>query len=128
MGAFANQVIVQNVQSLAGNHVLVPAPELRILSSTWNINGTASLVTGVTLNVTTVGGANVTKLYQIFIQVSCFNNATQTEFTCATGSNTIILRANGGVGTLIVPISPAIDPETVEVHDLSFIVTGKPVT
>ncbi len=79
------------------------------------------------LNVTTVGGpVGVTKLYTVFVQVSCFNNATRTEFTCATGSGTITLPASGGVGILIVPVSPAIDPETIEVHDLSFIVTGTP--
>lgn len=132
IGAFANQVVVQQVQSLAGNHVLVPAPELKITSSFWSINGTASLITGVTLNITTVGGAGTTgfKLYKVYIQVSCFNNATQTGFTCATGNNSIILPVNmNGTSTrLNVPITPPIDPETIEVHDLSFIVTGNPVT
>ena len=131
MGAFANQVIVQQVQSLAGNHVLVPAPELQIISSSFAINGTASLVTGIILNVTTVGApsASGTKLYQIFIQVSCFTNVVPpTEFTCATGSNTITLpvNMNGAFAFLTIPITPPIDPETTEVHDLSFIVTGTP--
>lgn len=128
LGTYANQVVVQQVQSLAGNHVLVPAPELRIISSAWKINGTASLVNGVVLNLTTLGaaGAVVSKLYKIYIQVSCFNNATQTEFTCATGSNTIVLPVNmNGTSVLLnVPITPPIDPETIEIHDLSFIVTG----
>jgi hypothetical protein len=119
-------VIVQNVQSLAGNHVSVPAPELRIINSSWNINGTASLLTGVTLNVTTVGGSAVAfKLYTIYVQVSCLN-ANNVSYTCATGTGTITLPANGGAGTVVVPVSPAIDPETTEVHDLSFIVTGTP--
>jgi len=130
-GTFANQVIVQQVQSLAGNHVLVPAPELVIISSSFAINGTASLVTGVILNVTTVGTttSSGTKLYQIFIQVSCLTNAIPpTEYTCATGSNTITLpvNMNGAFAFLTVPITPPIDPETTEVHDLSFIVTGNP--
>ena len=130
MGTFANQVIVQQVQSLAGNHVLVPAPELQIVSSSFIINGTASLLTAVVLNVTTVGQPGSpagTKLYQVFIQVSCLN-AAGVEFTCATGSNTITLPTNmaGTQAILVVPVSPAIDPETTEVHDLSFIVTGTP--
>lgn len=133
VGAMANQVIVQQIQSLAGNHVLVPAPELQIISSTFTINGNLSVITAVILNVTTVGqpGAPVvTKLYQVFIQVSCLDQTVLgkagLEFTCATGTATITLPSNGGSGRLIVPITPQIDPETIEVHDLSFIVTGTP--
>ena len=128
VGAMANQVIVQQIQSLAGNHVLVPAPELQIISSTFTINGTLSVITAVILNVTTVGqpGAPVvTKLYQVFIQVSCLA-VDGREFTCATGAATITLPSSGGSGRLVVPIAPQIDPELVEVHDLSFIVTGTP--
>ncbi len=129
LGAFANQVVVQNVQSLAGNHVLVPAPELQVLSSSWNINGTASLITGVTLNLTTVSATGATgfKLYQIFIQVSCLN-AAGVEFTCSTGTNAIPLPVNRGSALLVVGLTPPIDPETTEVHDLSFIVTGTSCT
>lgn len=95
------------------------------MSQTWNINGNSSQIFGVTLNVITVGGPNVTKLYQIFVQVSCLTPANVT-YTCATGNGTIALPANGGRGSLVVPITPLIDPETTEVHDLSFIVTGSP--
>jgi len=127
----ANQVVVQQVQSLAGNHVLVPAPELQILSTFWDINGNLSLVIGVTLNVTTVGppGSTATKLYQIFIQVSCLDSAGK-EFTCATGNGTINLpvNMNGKFVLLTIPITPQVDPETIEIHDLSFIVTGSPST
>jgi hypothetical protein len=129
VGAFANQIVVQQIQSLAGNHVLVPAPELQIISTTWNINGNLSLITGVTLNVTTVStGSNATKLYVIFVQVSCLDLTTGKEFTCSTGSGTITLpvNLNGRSATLTVTLTPQIDPETVEVHDLSFIVTGSP--
>lgn len=83
------------------------------------------------MRVTTVGGPiNVTKIYQIFIQVSCLSLTppSTSEFTCATGSSSITLPANGGSGTLVVPISPPIDPELIEVHDLSFIVTGTQTT
>jgi hypothetical protein len=129
IGALANQVVVQQVQSLAGNHVLVPAPELQILSSSWSIDGVNSVVVGVVLNVTTVGASGLTgsKLYQIFVQVSCLNAAGM-EYTCATGSNTITLpvNMNGASTILIVRTTPPIDPETTQIHDLSFIVTGSP--
>ncbi len=131
IGAFANKVVVQNVDSLAGNHVLVLAPELVILSSSWNLNVTASLVTGVRLNVTTVGApgsTTVLKSYQIVVQVSCLDTA-GSEFTCATGTATSTLPSNmfGASVTIRVNVSPSIDPERTEVHDLSFIVTGTPV-
>ncbi len=128
-GVFANQVIVNNIQALAGNHSLVPAPELVINSTSWNINLNSSTVIGVTLNVLTISKVptTVTKLYQIFIQVSCLD-ASGREFTCATGSTTVTLPSNGGSATLFVPISPQIDPELIEIHDLSFIVTGTPTT
>ena len=67
----------------------------------------------------------MTKLYQVFVQVSCLNSAL-VEFICATGTGTITLPASGGAGTLVVPITPPIDPELTEIHDLSFIVTGSP--
>jgi hypothetical protein len=130
LGAYANQVRVLNTQSLAGNHILVPAPELIINSTTWNINLNMSTITGITLVVTTTGVSGspvVNKLYQIFVQVSCLT-AAGTEFTCATGTNTIVLPSNmnGATTMLVITISPALDPEQIEVHDLSFIVTGTP--
>ncbi len=130
IGVFANRVIVQNVQSLAGNHVLVPAPELQILQTTWAINGTASLVTGVKLNLTTVGLSGspiITKIYQIFVQVSCLD-AAGVEFTCSTGNGSVALPSNMSGAQFLLPItlSTPIDPEATEVHDLSYIVTGAP--
>ncbi len=128
LGVLANQVVVQQVQSLAGNHVLVPAPELQVLSTLWVINGTASLVTGVNLNVTTVSPTPLQlKLYQIFVQISCLPPAPAppVEFTCSTGQTQVTLPTFLN-GTMIVSVSlnPTIDPELSEVHDISFIVTG----
>lgn len=131
IGTYANQIIVQNVQSLGGNHVQVPAPELRIVQTTWNIALNSSTVTGVTLDVNTSSpGATGSKLYTIYVQVSCLKGPPPgipgTSYTCATGTATINLPVNGGSGVLVVNISPPIDPELVEIDDLSFIVTGSP--
>jgi hypothetical protein len=131
IGTYANQVIVQNVQSLGGNSVQVPAPELRIVQTTWNIDLNTSTITGVTLNVNTSSpGATGSKLYQIYVQVSCLKGPPPgipgTAYTCATGTATINLPVNGGSGILVVNLSPRIDPELIEVDDLSFIVTGSP--
>jgi hypothetical protein len=130
LGAYANQVRVLNTQSLAGSHILVPAPELIINSTTWNINLNTSTITGITLVVTTTGVSGspvINKLYQVFVQVSCLNS-TGLEFTCATGTSTIVLPSNmnGATAMMVIQISPALDPELIEVHDLSFIVTGSP--
>lgn len=134
-GAYANLVVVRNIQSLAGNHVLVPAPELQILNTFWIIDLNSSTIKGVILNITTTapsGTPIVVKLYQIFIQVSCIDTtlATGTEFTCTTGTTIIALPSNLNGNHVIVRVSfsPPIDPELIEVHDLSFIVTGTPCT
>ncbi len=132
IGTYANQVKVQDVQSLAGNHVLVPAPELQILSTTWIISLNTSQVVGLTLNVTTFTTQPTApmKLYQIIVQVSCLDAAGK-EFTCSVGTASITLPTNmtstGASALLRVKLLTPVDPERIEVHDLSFIVTGTPV-
>ena len=101
------------------------------MQSTWNIALNTSTITGVTLNVNTSSpGATGSKLYTIYVQVSCLKGPPPgipgTSYTCATGTATINLPVNGGSGVLVVNISPPIDPELVEIDDLSFIVTGSP--
>ncbi len=133
VGVFANQLVVQQIQSLSGSQVLVPAPELQILSSSWSINLFNSTIVAVILNVTTVGGTTTQfKLYQIFVQLSCLKGPLPgipgTDFTCAVGTTTITLptNMNGASAIVKVPITPPIDPELIEVHNISFIVTGSP--
>ncbi len=112
---------------------MVPAPELQILTSSWSINLNTSSIVAVILNVTTVGGTTTQfKLYQIFVQLSCLKGPLPgipgTDFTCAVGTITITLPTNmNRTSTIVrVPITPPIDPELIEVHNLSFIVTGSP--
>ncbi len=131
IGVFANRVVVQQVQSLAGNHVGVPAPELQVLNSFWRINLNQSLVTSLLLNVTTVGTPTTTigvKLYQVLVQVSCLSTA-GVPFTCSTGSTQapLLTNMNGTSAILVVALRPPVDPENTEIDDLSFIVTATPV-
>jgi hypothetical protein len=127
-GTFANTVVVQNSpQSLGGNEVRVPAPEFQVVDSSWQIDLNSSTVTAVALVVTTVGGPNVTKLYQVDVEVSCLASTTPpTKYICSGGNGVIPLPANmhGAATTLLVTLTTPVDPEATEVHDLSFIVTG----
>lgn len=131
VGVYANRVVIQSIQSLAGNHVIVPAPELQIINSIWDIQQNASLINGVFLNITTVGPAGAVpgvKLYQVFLQVSCLSGGQ--VFTCSTGTATIVLptNMNGNSTVLPVTITPPVEPELTEVDDLSFIVSATPVS
>ncbi len=118
------------MQSLAGNHVTVPAPELQIRNTFWHIDLNQSLVTDLILNVTTVGAAGTTgfKVYQVFVQVSCLNSA-NISYTCSTGSGQIALptNMNGTSAILQVKLNTPVDPEIIEIDDLSFIFTGSPL-
>jgi len=133
IASYANRVVVQQVQPIGGNHVTVPAPELQVLNTIWNINVNQSLVTGLILNVTTVGGTGLSgvRLYSINIQVSCQITALPVPVVrpnCAVGQVSIKLPVNLSPGAALVPVSiaPAIDPEKTEIDDLSFIVTASP--
>jgi hypothetical protein len=130
VGVFANRVVVQQVQSIGGNHVNVPAPELQVLNTVWNTELNRSIVTGLLLNVTTTGapGQTGSKLYHIDVQVSCLPTTATSPRNCAFGSTLVTLPVNMNGTAVMVPvaIAPAIDPEIVEIDDLSFIVTGSP--
>ncbi len=129
LGTFANQVIVQQVQSIGGNHVTVPAPELKVLNTFWNTELNSSRVTGLILNITTTApsGATGSKLYQVEVQVSCLTGTTVSP-NCAVGTTLVSLPVNLNGASVLIPLSiaPSIDPETTEIDDLSFIVTGTP--
>ncbi len=129
LGTFANRVVVQQVQSIGGNHVTVPAPELKVLNTIWNTELNSSRVTGLILNLTTTGasGATGSKLYQVEVQVSCLTGTTVSP-NCAVGTTLVTLPVNMNGAAVLIPvsISPSIDPETTEIDDLSFIVTGAP--
>jgi len=132
-GVIANRVVVQPVQPLAGNEATVPAPELQVLNSIWRLDRNTSTVTGVLLNVTTVStsaGTPVTvKLYRIIVQVSATTPAGRV-YTASTGTAIILLPSNmnGATAIVLVNLTPPVDPEIVEIDDLSFIVTAIPVT
>ena len=130
IATYANKVVVQQVQPIGGNHVTVPAPELQILNTIWNVNVNQSLVTGLILNVTTVGGPGLSgvRVYSISIQVSCLRTNGVIRPNCAVGHVSVKLPVNlNGAATLVpAPIAPALDPETTEIDDLSFIVTAMP--
>lgn len=104
--------------------MLVPSPPLVILGVFWNINVTSQLVTGLILNLTVPAGQN-TALYNIIVSVSCKNLTSGAQFWCSHGSERVVLP---GGATVIIPITltPQVDPELTEVHDLSFIVTSTP--
>ncbi len=129
LGTFANRVVVQQVQSIGGNHVTVPAPELQVLNTIWNTDLNSSRVTGLILNLTTTSssGATGSKLYQVEVQVSCLTG-TAVSPNCAVGTVLVTLPVNLNGASVLVPvaITPSIDPETTEIDDLSFIVTGAP--
>jgi hypothetical protein len=129
IGAYANKVSVQQVQSIGGNHVTVPAPELQVINTLWNTELNNSLVTGLILNVTTTGvaGETGTKLYHIDVQVSCLPATSPAAVSnCAFGTTLVTLPVNLNGTSVMVPValSRAIDPEVTEIDDLSFIVTG----
>jgi hypothetical protein len=119
-------VVVSQVQPVAGNHLLVPAPELQVINTLWHVSLNQSLVTFLILNITTVGPASGFKVYQVFVEVSCLNLSTNVTYTCSQGSGMIPLptNMNGASAVLLVPLSPPVDPETAEIHDLSFITTS----
>lgn len=129
IGSYANRVVVQQVQSIGGNHVTVPAPELLVLNTIWNNELNSSMVTGLILNLTTTGGSGATgsKLYQVEVQVSCLTG-TAVRPNCAVGTTLVTLPVNMNGNSVLVPVSifPSLDPETTEIDDLSFIVTGAP--
>ncbi len=126
-GTYGNRVFVGLIQSIAGNHVLVPPPELQIIQSTWSINSKTSLVTDVDLLVTTNSSVWQLKLYRVEVEVSCLKETPGTvpvEFICANGRATIILPTHGiGLRPIKILLNNPIDPEITEIHDLSIIVT-----
>lgn len=126
IGAYANQVKVLQTSAIGGNHVLVPAPELQIQNNFWRIDANQSLVTSVWLLVSTNGtGPVLNKVYQVVVQVSCLN-AAGLAYTCSHGTGIIPLptNTNGNSSIVRVPLTPPVDPETTEIDDLSYIVTG----
>ncbi len=132
-GVLANRLTVTLVQSLAGNRVEVPAPELQVVRSLWDIDGANSLVSNLTLVVTTNGTLWELKRYQIFVQVSCLDpgpdgrlgTLDDSEIICATARTVVVLPTHSiGLRTVKLPLDRPINPETTEVHDLSFIVTS----
>ncbi len=126
VGAYANRITVGIIQSVAGNRVLVPPPELQIVATTWSIDPQKSLVTDVDLLVTTNSPVWQLKLYQIFIQVSCLDETVTppVEIICSNGQARIVLPTHGiGLRPIKIVLDKPINPETIEIHDLSFIVT-----
>jgi hypothetical protein len=130
VGAYANRVIIQQVQSIGGNQTTVPAPELKILNTFWNLELNSSLVTGLILNLTTTGapGATGTKLYQVAVEVSCLTSTGTVQPNCAIGTTLVTLPVNLNGTSVMIPvqIAPAVDPEITEIDNLSFIVTAVP--
>jgi len=125
-GGYANRVVVGLIQSIAGNRVLVPPPELQIVAAVWSIDGPKSLVTDVVLLVTTQSPVLTLKRYQVFVQVSCLDETIlpPREFICSNGQTSIILPTNGaGLRRLRIILETPVNPELTEIHDLSFIVT-----
>ncbi len=126
VGVYANRVTVGLIQSVAGNHVLVPPPELQIVATRWLIDANQSLVTGLDLLVTTNSSVLQLKQYQVLVQVSCLNENAPTaiESICSIGRTVVVLPTqNSGLRHLNITLVQPINPETVEIHDLSFIVT-----
>lgn len=125
-GGYANRVVVGIIQSIAGNRVIVPPPELQIVAAVWFIDAPKSLVTDVVLLVTTEAPVLTLKLYAVYVQVSCLDETTipPTEFICSNGRTSIVLPTDGaGLRRLRINLSTPINPELTEIHDLSFIVT-----
>lgn len=122
-GVYANQVIVVGVQPIAGTHVLVPNPGLVVNGVFWKIDPISQNLTGLFLNVTATANHNAT--YVIIISVSCVNLTSGVVFWCSHGRGIIHLAPNTG-GIVPVGLTPQFDPELIEVHDLSFIVTSLP--
>ncbi len=124
----ANRVGVEWLQPIAGNRMIVPNPGLVVANVTWVISANASLVIGLNLWVLAGPPAAQYPSFTIYIQVSCLNlgaggrEINDSEYICSTGQATI---PNPGNGTFVrIPLHPAINPETSEIHDLSFIVTA----
>ena len=106
--------------------MFVPAPELQVVNSLWHVSLNQSLVTFVILNITTVGPASGFKVYQVFVEVSCLNLTTNITYTCSQGSGLMPLPTNMNGASAVMPVLlvPPVDPETAEIHDLSFITTS----
>ncbi len=124
--AFANRVPVRDVQSITGNRVLVPSTDLDIVRATWSIDAEASLVRDVDLLVFMNSQVWKLKLFEFFVQVSCLDESKTppTEFICSTGSTKAVLPSHWiGLRPIRVDLKRPINPETTEIHDLSFIVT-----
>ena len=124
--AFANMVPVKDVQSIAGNRVVVPSAEMDIVRATWSIDPDKSLVTDVDLLIFPNASVWQLKLFQFFVQVSCLDETVTPprEFICSTGSTRAVLPSHWiGLRPLRIDLKTPINPETTEIHDLSFIVT-----
>jgi len=124
--AFANRVAVKDVQSIAGNRVLVPSADLDIVRATWSIDADNSLVRSVDLLTFMNATVWKLKLFEFFVQVSCLDETVTPprEFICSTGSTRAVLPSHWiGLRPIRVDLKKPINPETTEIHDLSFIVT-----
>ena len=121
-----NQVRVIFVEAIAGTRVLVPDPGLVIRDVSWQIDPQRSLVTGLILFV--FATTEEFAVFQIFVQVSCLfivngQEDPSSEHICSTGESFVF--NPGPFGTHVnVNLLPPINPETIEIHDLSFIVKG----
>lgn len=131
--ALANRVEVSDVQSIAGNRVLVPPADMKIARATWSIDAERSLVTDVDLLVEPNSTVWKMKLFEFFIQVSCLDpgpdgqegTADDVEFICSTGQARRVWPSHWiGLQPLRIDLQRPVNPETTEIHDLSFIVTN----
>lgn len=131
--ALANRVAVADVQSIGGNRVLVPPAEMDIVRATWSIDAERSLVTDVDLLIFPNSPVWKLKLFEFFVQVSCLDpgpdgtegTADDVEFICSTGRAREVLPSHWiGLRPLRIDLTKPINPETTEIHDLSFIVTN----
>jgi hypothetical protein len=127
--ALANRVVVGWVQPIAGFRSNVPNPGLAIVNATWSINANLSLVTDVDLLAFANGTPVGIQSFTIYVQVLCLNVDTSgqaipgSEHVCATGNSTI---PNPGPTPtpVVILLHPPINPETIEIDALSFIVTA----
>ncbi len=95
--------------------------DMRIISS---VGSPTSTVTGLELLVFPNATTLELRLYQINVQVSCLT-AQGIEFICSSGGASLVLPSrDAGLRPVPIALVPVLNPEVVEVHDLSFIVSS----